>query len=387
MLIRMNKEKFFGLSARIARWKIDTIIENFLASKANNSTFFRFLYLKYYAIFDRKYYLTGRQMAYSAIKNYIKVNRWELAVDDIIDDMIYCLHRYGISFQDYLAFDFPRKTSIARNEYISDKLRYYYCDILNKKDIEALMTDKIRCYQTYKPFYKRDMLGCYTINDLDDFLSFCNKSKSFIYKPLGAHSGRGVEMVNTDGKFIAEDFFQQRIHLGPFVVEEIIKQGNELAYLHPESVNTLRVVTFRNDDKVDILLALLRIGVGNSVVDNGGAGGIMANVDVELGIVDSKGLDFKGTTYTIHPDTKVPIIGFQIPQWLEAKEFLTKLAKHIEGTIFISWDIAFSQMGWCLVEANDCGAMTGEQMTLKRGLKKELFTLMDEYFTNHDIVL
>ena len=382
----MSKEKYFGLSSRIARWKIDNAIENWLASKAEHSIFFRFLYLKYYAYFDRKYYLKGRQMAYSALKNYIASKEWEQTVDVIVDDMIYCLHRYGISFQDYLAFDFPRKTSIARNEYISDKLRYYYCDILNDKEIEGLMTDKFRCYQAYKQFYKREILGCYSINDLNAFVSFSINHKSFIYKPLGSHSGNGIEIVNTDNLFNAEDFFNQRMQFGPFVVEELIKQGSELAYLHPNSVNTLRVVTFRNDDKVDILLALLRIGKDNSVVDNGGAGGIMTNVNIGLGIVDSVGLDFKGTTYTIHPDTKVPLIGFQLPQWKEAKDFITNLARHIKGTTFISWDIAYSQLGWCLVEANDCGAMTGEQMTLKRGLKKELFLLMDEYFTNHNSI-
>ena len=378
----MYKKKYFGLSPRIARWKLDTAIENWLALKAENSVFFKFLYLTYYAIFDRKYYLKGREMAYTAIKNHIIVNEWNLTTDEIVDDMIYCLHRYGISFQDYIAFDFPRKSPFARNEYISDKLRYYYCDILNKEDIEALMTDKYTCYETYKQFYKRELIGCYNISDLDEFVKFCNKHSAFIYKPLGSHSGRGIEIVNTNVLFTPAEFFNQKIETGPFVVEELIQQGAEMAQLHPASINTLRVVTFRNGDQVDILLALLRIGVGNSVVDNGGAGSVMANVDIELGVVDTKGVNFAGAKYILHPDTKVSILGYQIPQWVEAKDFVTQLAKHIEGTTFISWDIAYCESGWCLVEANDCGAMAGEQMTLKRGLKKELFVLMDKYFSS-----
>lgn len=379
----MHKEKYFGLSRRIARWKLNTPLENWLASKADSSVFFRVLYLKYYAIFDSRYYLKGRQMAYDAIKEHTAVKEWGMADNDIIDDMIYCLHRYGISFQDYIAFDFPRKSSLARNEYISDKLRYYYCDILNKENIEALMTDKYKCYQTYKQYYKREVLGCYSINELNNFLSFYNRHKAFIYKPLGSHSGRGIEIIQADKQWIPEEFYHQKIQDGPFVIEELIQQGCEMAQPHPNSINTLRVVTFCNGDKVDLLLVLLRVGVGNSVVDNGGAGGIMANVNIELGIVDSKGMTFDGTTYTIHPDTKVPIVGYQIPQWLEAKELITQLAQHVEGTTFISWDIAYSKSGWCLVEANDCGAFTGEQMTLKRGLKRNLFLLMDEFFEAH----
>ena len=378
----MHKDRYFGLSPRIARWKLDTPIENWLALKADNSVFFRSLYLMYYAIFDRKYYLKGREMAYAAIKDHVIAKGWNHPADKIVDDMIYCLHRYGISFQDYIAFDFPRKSPFARNEYISDKLRYHYCDILNKEDIEALMTDKYTCYQTYKQFYKRDLIGCYEISDLNEFITFCDKHTSFIYKPLDAHSGRGIEIINTDVQFSAADFFNQKIQYGPFVVEELIKQGVEMARLHPSSINTLRVVTFRNGDTVDILLALLRIGVGNSVVDNGGAGGVMANVDIESGVIDSKGVNFAGFRYLLHPDTKVSILGYQIPQWVEAKDFVSQLAKHIEGTTFISWDIAYCQSGWCLVEANDCGAMAGEQMTLPRGLKNKLHVLMDKYFAN-----
>lgn len=376
----MSKERYFGLSPRIARWKLDTTIENWLAFKADDSIFFRFLYLMYYAIFDRKYYLKGREMAYATIKSNIIVDEWNLAPAEIVDDMIFCLHRYGISFQDYVAFDFPRKSPLARNEYISDKLRYHYCDILNKENIEALMTDKFACYQAYNQFYKRDLIGCYNMNDSDEFIKFCAKHTSFIYKPLDSHSGKGIEIINTNIQFKAIDFFNQKIKDGPFVVEELIQQGTEMARLHPSSINTLRVVTFRNGDNVDILLVLLRVGIGNSIVDNGGAGGLMANVSVESGVVDSKGVNFAGAEYILHPDTKVPILGYQIPQWAEAKEFVAQLVKHVEGTTFISWDIAYCKSGWCLVEANDCGAMTGEQMTLRRGLKKELFVLMDKYF-------
>lgn len=378
----MHKEKYFGISRRIARWKLDTLLENWLASKADNSAFFRFLYLKYYAIFDSRYYLKGRQMAYDAIKDHAVAKGWGMDDNDIIDDMIYCLHRYGFSFQDYIAFDFPRKSSLARNEYISDKLRYYYCDILNGEHIEALMTDKYKCYQTYEQYYKREILGCYCINELNKFLSFYSKNNAFIYKPLGSHSGRGIEIIQADKQFNPEGFYLQKIQDGPFVVEELIQQGYEMAQLHPNSINTLRVVSFRNADTVDILLTFLRMGVANSVVDNGGAGGIMANVNIDSGIVDSKGMDFTGAKYAIHPDTNIPIIGYQIPQWLEAKELIAQLAKHIEGTTFISWDIAFSKNGWCLVEANDCGALKGAQMTYGRGLKRELFEMMDDYFVH-----
>ncbi len=40
---------------------------------------------------------------------------------------------------------------------------------------------------------------------------------------------------------------------GAFVVEELITQGDEIAVVHPQSVNSFRVVTFTIDNKVYIL--------------------------------------------------------------------------------------------------------------------------------------
>lgn len=42
------KDKYFGMSPRIAQWKIDTPFENWLSYKADKSEFWKSVYVKYY---------------------------------------------------------------------------------------------------------------------------------------------------------------------------------------------------------------------------------------------------------------------------------------------------------------------------------------------------
>lgn len=133
----MVKDKYFGLSPRIARWKIDTPFENWLSRKADKSLFWKKLYVIFYRIFDNKYYNGGIKLA----KEAIELRKEELGMYSekyIICDMIYCLHRFGISFQDYCIYGFIDRNSHYRETFVSDKLRYHYCDILNSENILPL---------------------------------------------------------------------------------------------------------------------------------------------------------------------------------------------------------------------------------------------------------
>ena len=124
----------------------------------------------------------------------------------------------------------------------------------------------------------------------------------------------------------------------------------------------------------------LRIGVGNSIKDNAGSGGIYASVDPETGIIQSDAKNYRNQHFLFHPTTNCQIIGFQLPQWSAAKDLIRSMATHRRDTTLIAWDIAYSENGWCMVEANDNGDWSIIQSNLERGKKEELYKLMDEYF-------
>ena len=106
---------------------------------------------------------------------------------------------------------------------------------------------------------------------------------------------------------------------------------------------------------------MVRIGRGKSIVDNLHSGGMVANVDMATGRLETNGADRNGTMFEEHPETHTTIKGFQVPYFEEAlemvKEAITKY--NVEG--YIGWDIAISKDGPKLLEVNDRPGADGLQ--------------------------
>ena len=170
------------------------------------------------------------------------------------------------------------------------------------------------------------------------------------------------------------------INKGAFVVEEVIVQGEELSAMHPQSVNSLRVVTFVLGNEVHILGVTWRIGVGDAVMDNAGSGGIYASIDPQYGFVQTDAINYNGKHFNVHPDTNIQIVGYKLPKWNEALSLIHEMAITVKGTTLISWDIAYSSNGWLMVEANDNGDWSIIQSNKKIGKKAELYSYIDAYF-------
>lgn len=115
-------------------------------------------------------------------------------------------------------------------------------------------------------------------------------------------------------------------------------------------------------------------------MDNAGSGGIYASVDPKYGFVQTDAINYKGEHFNLHPDTNIQIVGYKFPKWNEAVSMIYDMAMNIKGTTLVSWDIAYSDKGWVMVEANDNGDWSIIQSNQKIGKKAELFSYMDEYF-------
>jgi len=375
----MKKEKYYGLSHRIARWKLDNPFENWLGFRADNSKLFKKLYVLYYYLFDRKYYVAGVEMASNAIKNHAS-GKGIPCMDDVVRDMIYCLHRFGISFQDYCIYDFAHNYNFAyRDSFVADKLRYHYCDLLNTAEIYQIMTNKYSCYKEYGEFYQRDMIGCFSDNDNAKFIEFVSNHSEFIYKPLDEHSGHGIEIFQS-GAINPSFFYKEKLAKGPFVLEELIEQGEETARMHPQSVNSCRMLTFTIGKEVTLIGSTWRVGSGGAVKDNAGSGGMYAYINPQTGIVETDAINYHGEHFKLHPDTNYAFEGYQMPCWNDAVSMVRAMATKHKGSTLIAWDIAYSRKGWVMVEANENGDWSIIQSNKKKGMKSMLLNLMDEYF-------
>lgn len=384
------KEKYYTVAKTISRWKLDNLFENWLGYRADRSPFWKKLYVLYYSLSDFKYARKGKQMAKAAAHKWIEERHapvGKLSFDEIVTDMIYSLHRFGASYEDYFIYEFYDLSSGGREKYNTLKIHYGYCELVNGEGVRALFEDKGACYETFAPFYKRDVFVYRGPDASDGMVAFFAKHDSFIFKPIAGCSGKGIKIYH--GASAVKSYEKALAFLGvtsssgqSFVLEELIVQGEEMARLHPESINTLRVVTFKQRDGVNIIGAAVRMGTGLSFVDNAGLGGIYAGVDVSEGVIYSIACDNYNNRYTKHPDSGIILPGYPIPKWNSALDLVRRMAVTVKDAIVISWDLAYSVNGWCMVEGNDVGDFHLTQVPYRHGIKDIIIENIDNYLNN-----
>jgi hypothetical protein len=190
-------------------------------------------------------------------------------------------------------------------------------------------------------------------------------------KPRGLSCGVGIRTCNRSE---AEAVYKNLGGKNKYICEELIHQRDELSMFNKSSVNTMRMVTVISGGKIHIFYPFLRLGREGKEVDNGGAGGIIVPVDAKTGSLSPWGRDEAGRSFYEHPDSHVPFRGFILPEWEGALELTGTLAAVMPEYRCIGWDMASSEKGWVMVEANIHGQFVGQQMDCV-GKKHELETL------------
>ena len=170
-------------------------------------------------------------------------------------------------------------------------------------------------------------------------------------------SGRGIMFFNKDSikdidKFLCDKSYDD------YVVQKMIEQNAELDKVHKGSVNCIRITSVLFPDGVHILSAVLRMGFGNSKVDNATAKDNAFFDGMSCGIDENGCLKKYAHGYTTgkicekHPDGLV-FEGFKIPSFDKAIELVKKAHPLIAHFRLVSWDIAIDKDGEAvLIEAN-----------------------------------
>ncbi|NER18152.1 sugar-transfer associated ATP-grasp domain-containing protein [Spongiivirga citrea] len=181
-----------------------------------------------------------------------------------------------------------------------------------------------------------------------------NKLDVLFVKEVDNHGGVGCFKIEN-----SEDSFQQKeigeMLSGNYLVQECIEQHTALSALNPNSINSIRIDTYV-DEKGEghILTALMRFGVGKSVVDNASSGGFYVGIDMEKGTLKEMGqqlFSYGGKSYKAHPDTNTIFKDYSIPYFQETCALIHKLMKLLPDG-FVGWDIAITSNGPMIIEGN-----------------------------------
>lgn len=301
-------------------------------------------------------------------------------VNKLFNDILFCIFTYGIVTKEYFIYNFEMLSHEGRKTFVTRGNKYKYYAKFNDTNYTEYFNLKSETYKKFKKYYNRDVVCLYDNNNFDEFKEFIKKHPKFIYKPVDDYGGHGIEIFDSSKYADPKDLFKIVMANGFCVIEELIVQGKELAAFHPQSVNTVRVVAFReSESKANIMWSFLRMGMGGSHVDNMSSGGLAAMVDPETGIIYTTGRDWLNEIHIYHPDTGVQLIGYQLPEWDKLLELLNEIANVIPQVRFVGWDFAYTDKGWTFVEGNARPQCVSAQITEYNG-KLHLYKAMDEIF-------
>ena len=317
------------------------------------------------------------QMYKTAKTIHKKINRPTFV---IFLDMIYSGLKYQAGYIDYYEMGLynlnkkQRETFITRG--VSNKLVAKY----NLKEFRELFDDKAKFNKKYNEYLKREWL--FIDNNYDEFCDFIKNKKEIIAKITNESGGRGVQKIEIDNYKNQKDLYNHLINTNYLLLEEVVKQHKKLAQLHPVSVNTVRIISFLYNKKVNILAAFLKAGNGK-VVDNSSSGGMLAPIDVKTGMITYPALDGDLNVFKNHPMTKIQFEGFEVPFWKELLKMVDEVAKITPELQYIGWDIAIDDDGPLIIEGNHYPSHTYYQLPLHTPNKTGLLKKFQDIINNN----
>lgn len=267
-------------------------------------------------------------------------------------DILVCAARYGAGYYDYVMFGFYDMNHAQRDTYLTRVRNKRVQDIMNPHESCDEMDDKLLFNKIFADYIGREALNgeTATVEQLDTFL----QGQDAIFAKINhGDCGRGVEKLYvkdfSDTKAMLDYIQEKKL----YVLEHVLRQHPDMARLHPQSVNTMRILTDRVDGVTHIAYITVKMGCGEGVCDNSGQGGILCRVDPETGKIISPATDDYFHVYDKHPDTGVELMGYQLPMVPEAIELAKKAAEVFPKVGHTGWDIAITPYGPAIIEGND----------------------------------
>lgn len=267
-------------------------------------------------------------------------------------DIAWCILRYGVGYLDYHVFGFADIHGKKRKTFITMNYNVAITRKLNDPEAYDVLSNKLTFMQKFSDFTGRQWLdiGSASKQQLNDFFK---DNKTFFAKPVSDFGGHGVERITIpDGTDVSELVSKLKANR-QYLIEQQIQQHAEMNKLCDKSVNTLRIVTLTADGITHVPYVLLRMGNGDSNVDNISSGGLYTLVSNTGTLEFPAFCDKTGKYYTEHPYSGTVFKGFTIPYFEDALDLCRQAAKVEPRLGYIGWDVAITADRPVLIEGNN----------------------------------
>lgn len=184
----------------------------------------------------------------------------------------------------------------------------------------------------------------------EEALERCQHLPAAVSKPSTEGMwGEGVRVFSTEnGRLLETEMTVAQMFEGygkNFIVQEKIEQHTDMALLNPTSLNTLRVLSYRDERDVHILYVVVRIGRVGKQVDNETAGGINADVDLGSGKILDCAYGTPAEKRIEKTDVGTPLKNFTIPAFDKVVALVKELHQRLPYFNLVGWDFGIDQNG------------------------------------------
>ena len=300
--------------------------------------------------------------AWRAAKKQAK--RTNRSFPDLFTDIMRCKFKYGSAISDYLLFNFMEYTDPAmRHDYIFAKEWVQLVNSLNPpKDSPGFVQDKVIGYKRYKKYFFRDVLIVAESTD-SEILAFLEKHGTVFAKVAMSYAGRDVVKIKYDPDHA--DAILARVREKFDMLEEEIKQHPLLDTVSPSALASFRFTILKDKGKILMLPLSVRIALWDDVdIIKVGQSSSCVAVDEEgrfisPAVVNDAVFDPAfDTIYDRHPMTGVALSdgSFKVPFFREMVDMMMEITEGEDEYGHMGWDVAVSETGPCVIEANPWGS-------------------------------
>ena len=164
-----------------------------------------------------------------------------------------------------------------------------------------------------------------------------------VKKATESMGGHGVFFCSGEG--LAQKVFDQLDdEKRDIVIQRALVQHPTLAKLNPDSVNTIRHISFLEDGKATVYSSILRMGINHSRVDNASSGGITCGITAD-GTLKPVAFAVSGQKYEKHHTTGIAFSTITVPSFDKSLAFVKQLHQSFPLFRLLSWDVAIDQEG------------------------------------------
>jgi hypothetical protein len=268
----------------------------------------------------------------------------------IVADMLWCSVKYEMGFRDYVVWDIRMLDARERATWMTHPKAFRLNSTLNGPDSRAILGDKARFLRDFADVTRRDWIDAGTASD-DELRSFIADHPRVIAKPATGEGGAGIAIFESADIEDVASWRAGLIERDQTLIEQVLRQHEAMSTLYPDSVNTVRMITYRDpQDRLHVIASVLRIGNG-AVIDNFASGGMFTLLDDD-GVALYAAIDKQSNIYPEHPVTGTAIEGFQVPHYPEIVAMIDDAARRLPTVPYVGWDIAITPEGPAIIEAN-----------------------------------